>query len=455
MIAPAGCGKTHLIAAAVASHGAGRELILTHTHAGVDALRRRLRKLGAAPGSFVIDTIAGWCLQLAAAFPATSGLAATTPSTTEEWNAVYRAAGVLIQLRPYQRIIEASYTGVYVDEYQDCTVEQHAVVRWLAEHLPCRVLGDPLQSIFGFRGSSVVDWQRDVLPSFPAQDGPSTPWRWNQGNPELGRWLMDARRLLENKQPIVLRNLPHGVRWEKLDDPRFAHAVRSKACNCGARAGETVVAIASWSAQGHKMARGLGGAFSCVEPIDAKDLFTFAEQVDDRRGPERALATLDFAAACMTGVSTELKTVRNAVEAGRRTSSKKHEAQKDALYRIVADDDLRRVGEALDLFTEVPGAHLFRRELFKEARRALTTVELGEAASVREGAHLVRSRTRQVGRPTAKRAFGTTLLVKGLEYDHAVVLDADDMTTNNLYVAMTRGSRTLTIVSKQPQLEPK
>jgi hypothetical protein len=45
---------------------------------------------------------------------------------------------------------------------------------------------------------------------------------------------------------------------------------------------------------------------------------------------------------------------------------------------------------------------------------------------------------------------GTTLLVKGLEFDHAVVLDADALDAKNLYVALTRGARSLTVVSRGP-----
>ena len=39
VIAPAGYGKTHLIAAAVGKERFGRQLLLTHTHAGVRAIR--------------------------------------------------------------------------------------------------------------------------------------------------------------------------------------------------------------------------------------------------------------------------------------------------------------------------------------------------------------------------------------------------------------------------------
>jgi len=63
---------------------------------------------------------------------------------------------------------------------------------------------------------------------------------------------------------------------------------------------------------------------------------------------------------------------------------------------------------------------------------------------------------RYKGRPVGHlRQIGTTLLVKGLEYDHAIVLDATTLTRKELYVALTRGARTLTIVSTNPVLNPR
>jgi DNA helicase-2/ATP-dependent DNA helicase PcrA len=46
------------------------------------------------------------------------------------------------------------------------------------------------------------------------------------------------------------------------------------------------------------------------------------------------------------------------------------------------------------------------------------------------------------------------LLIKGLEYDHAVVLDADSHTPFSLYVALTRGRKGLTVVSREQVLTP-
>ena len=57
VVAPAGYGKTHLIAESTA-RSAGRQLILTHTYAGVNALRRKMRILGVGDKFYRIDTIA-------------------------------------------------------------------------------------------------------------------------------------------------------------------------------------------------------------------------------------------------------------------------------------------------------------------------------------------------------------------------------------------------------------
>ena len=48
----------------------------------------------------------------------------------------------------------------------------------------------------------------------------------------------------------------------------------------------------------------------------------------------------------------------------------------------------------------------------------------------------------------------TTLLVKGLEFDHAIVLDAGSLARKELYVALTRGAKSLTVISSTATLNP-
>lgn len=65
-----------------------------------------------------------------------------------------------------------------------------------------------------------------------------------------------------------------------------------------------------------------------------------------------------------------------------------------------------------------------------------------------------RERNRHEGRPIGRRAVGSTLLLKGLEADAAVILEPEQMTPPNLYVAMTRGARRLVICSASQTLTP-
>ena len=49
--------------------------------------------------------------------------------------------------------VRESYGGGFVDEYQTAPLRQHSLSLALAQLLPLRVLGDPLQGILGSPGS--------------------------------------------------------------------------------------------------------------------------------------------------------------------------------------------------------------------------------------------------------------------------------------------------------------
>jgi DNA helicase-2/ATP-dependent DNA helicase PcrA len=316
MIAPAGYGKTHVIATAVAGYGGGRELILTHTHAGVDALRGRVARMGVPAKAYHLDTIAGWALRLAAAFPGTSRLPTTEPRTNEEYFGVYVAAAHLLGLRPIREIVQASYSGTFIDEYQDCTVAQHGLALALLDVLPCRIVGDPLQGIFDFGDNDAIRWDEHVGSAFDPVAGPTKPWRWADTNPALGEWLRAVRGCLENGQSIDLRGAP--VQWVDGSDPATKAMRQRKACFAAAKDKvESVVAIHQWPNQCHDVASGLNGKFSCVEAIDTKDLYEAAHALDATSGYGRAVVVLDFAGKCITQVKPALKAIRQALEAGR------------------------------------------------------------------------------------------------------------------------------------------
>jgi len=103
---------------------------------------------------------------------------------------------------PVIDVLRASYAGVYVDEYQDCTVGQHALVMQLASLLPCRILGDPLQAIFRkINKGEALAWQvaRDNFAEVGSLD---QPHRWLGRNDGLGYWLLDVRNRLLAGDPV-------------------------------------------------------------------------------------------------------------------------------------------------------------------------------------------------------------------------------------------------------------
>ncbi|MCK4659805.1 MAG: AAA family ATPase [Phycisphaerae bacterium] len=453
MIAAAGCGKTEVIATAVASYGEGKELVLTHTHAGVEAIRRRVSRVAAPTGAYQIDTIAGWSLRLARAFPETSGLPNAKPRTNADYSAVYAAATRLLALQPIREIMGASYSGVYVDEYQDCTVEQHDLVMALLNTLPCRVVGDPLQGIFSFGGNEAITWEEHVRPSFENVTGPTTPWRWVSSNPALGEWLRDVRMRLQQGQDLDVRGAP--IQWIDGSNRVTKQQRQLSACyDAASNEGETVIVIHQWPNQCHDVASHLKGLYSCVEAIDLTDLYHFAARLDSSSGYSRAVVLLDFACKCMTKVRTELRTIRDALEKNRVPNVRKHRDCLDALLKVANNDSMAGVESALQSISGIPGAVTYRRELLREMIRSARALRVGEAETLEDAAWIARNRARQRGRLLSRCTVGTTLRVKGLEFDHAVVLDADAYDSRNLYVALTRGSRSLTIVSRSRVIRP-
>jgi hypothetical protein len=109
------------------------------------------------------------------------------------------------------------------------------------------------------------------------------------------------------------------------------------------------------------------------------------------------------------------------------------------LQQVISSHDIVQVGKALEVIRRIDGSIVYRRELWNEMKRVIANHEVG-GSRLSEVAWMQRSRASVVGRPVEKRVVSRILLVKGLEFDHAVVLNADTLNAKELYVAMTRGS---------------
>jgi hypothetical protein len=452
---PAGCGKTELLARAVAhgSTNSAPQLVLTHTHAGVHAIRARLRRLRVASDTVQVTTIAGWALRIASAYPTLSGLTQPTPGTSADWNAVHRGVTEALASPHLRRVLTASYGGVYVDEYQDCTIQQHGLVLRLAGSLPVRLFGDPLQSIFGFGSNAVVDWDTDVTPHFPPLPVAAHPWRWAGTNPGLGAWLYaDLRERLLRQLPIHLDDTP--VDWRSTRHPATQH----QACVRIAQQPGSAVAIHQYANQCHSLAQRLGGQFTSMEELESRDLLAAASTLDQAEGLAVLVALLEFAKRCIAGLPPAVGRAVGALQTACRPSpliARQHPALHRSLLAAAENPSPSNLLTAMQAIEELPGIVIYRQELWRELKRALRIQHDESPSTVRDAVLTARDRTRRHGRDVEHRSVSRTLLVKGLEYAHAIVLDADVLDITNLYVAMTRGSTTLTVLSNRSRLTPR
>jgi DNA helicase-2/ATP-dependent DNA helicase PcrA len=458
IVAPAGFGKTHLIAQAV-SLTDRRQLVLTHTYAGVNQLRRKMRDLKVGSRCFRIDTIASWALRLSLSYPATSRWTIERP-TADEWCALYRACTALLDFNFIRRILKASYCGLYVDEYQDCSLAQHELVLKLARDLPCRLLGDPMQGIFDFN-EEPLNWDRDITSTFVSLGQMLTPHRWIRTSLAIGTWLTNVRSNLEAGQPVNLaRNLPRGVTFKSADTQNLfqiqANACRYLQCSSD----ETVIAIhkgsQEYKAKCHILAKNLSGKFSSIEEIEGKAVFSFVNKIENARTNQVKLKeAVTFAELCMTATKSNLSaaTLRGEqVSIRQRTRNKKAAEAANAYLAIPSSGNLAHFFTALK---SIDGVKVTRADLFNRTIGILRKHALQPHLTFVQAADEYHTEFRYKGRPVGhRRLIGTTLLVKGLEFDHAIVLDAACLSKKELYVALTRGAKSITIISTTHILHP-
>jgi len=462
VVAPAGHGKTHLIAEAVGRSSA-RQLVLTHTYAGVYALRRKMRELSVRSSQHQIDTVASWALRLSLSYPESCAWTLERPSGDAGWTGVYEACTRLLDKEFVRRIIRASYTGMYVDEYQDCSTLQHSIVLKLARDLPCRVLGDPLQAIFDFGEQRLVNWQRDIEGTGEELGRLETPHRWNiAGAPEIGKWLGTVRQRLESGQPIDLASgLPAEVKFTRCPDDGSLLRAQGNSCRffrCAPH--ETVIAIhkgdQAYKAKCHVLAKNVSGAFSSIEEIEGKSLFSFINDVTKAKTSKKRLTALvELAGRCMTAVNENLSDATKRGELVEIRSNTKNPDVAKAANTYLQDNSSENMVRFLEVLKTLSNVRVARSDLLNRVLGVLRKHTLHPKLTLLEAADKYQGEFRYKGRPVGRRKLiGTTLLVKGLEFQHSIVLDAGSLSRNELYVALTRGAKTLTILSKSSTLNP-
>lgn len=437
IVAPAGHGKTEIIAQ-IAALGK-RTLILTHTHAGVHAIRDRLKRLSVPTSSTTVDTIAGWSMRYAHAFPKAACPPVDMPSNGAEWDQLYRGTLAILNISAVREVLKASYERILIDEYQDCPSLQHTLAIELSKIVPTTIFGDPMQGIFEFAGAT-LSWENEIHKSFPLVGTLNIPHRWENKNPELGAWIAEIRENLIRGDQIDLNDprinfrisndaFDMSVLFEGIDEKEGSFATIH--CN------KTIC---------YRLASATNGGYQAIEEIAANRLSQFAIEWDnatDGEGRKKSISSL-------------LKDCFNkrALVDGEEASPEETALLNEIGIVVKALNSEYYLESAKKLFSlcrQHPRWKLYRSGLWRDAERSLLELISGRHTSMIEATSEIRQRISHAGRKLPLRTVSTPLLLKGLEFDHVVVPDATHFTRERyanaklFYVAISRATRSLTI----------
>lgn len=325
--APAGCGKTYQAAdlALRLTHQLrpGQEiLLLTHTNAAVRELQhkaaRRRRRVHAA-------TLDAFALQLAAPYATNLGLQVPLRVAHPDGVAfkdLARAAARLLRKAPrVAAAIAGHYPVVILDEHQDARLVQHEMARLLADASTnphparLRIFGDPCQAIYGFEDDeAMADWH-DIVGDADFAGEMTTPHRW-KANPQLGRWMLTARRALFSNRPLPLDSAPSDVQVQWLDEldelpnPQRSQPVRAvigplhRALN---DKDGSVAVLADTNAYVRGLRRAASRRLAIQEGSDVELASQALEQASDRAGEPQPMAhaLLDLLRETATGFTAQ------------------------------------------------------------------------------------------------------------------------------------------------------
>ena len=483
--APAGTGKTFQgagYARRVASTlERGQVLILTHTHAACGVFASETRE---SARRVEIKTIDSLIVQIAAAYHKSLGLPAD-PAVWARQNPpdgfaviASRVSGLLASNPMISEALVDRYPVLIGDEHQDSSADQHDIMMaFLHSGARLRVFGDPMQRIYGSRTQAAIDADRsrwDALKQAGAFAELENPHRWEDGSPELGRWILEARHALKARSSVDLSGRrPEGLTVLFADNIAQAASGYSLSPQDRAPVDECVRGtdqILVLTGQ-NDTARALRAFWNRALPIweghtrDALgDLITAVSSAGEPVGVSHAV--VQFVGAVGKGFSPSSHGNRliQEVEQGCTKKTTGKPAHIQALGQHILDNP-GHIGAARCLEhlvqlskDKVPGfegVEIDHRSEYNDA------VRLAGFADPDEGLAEI-SRRRSFARPMPPpRAISTIHKAKGLECDNALLLPCDrqrfaatDYSRCRLYVALSRAKRSLTLVLSRQKPSP-
>lgn len=458
VIAPAGYGKTHTISESIL-HTEGKQLILTHTHAGVASIKEKLKKLGVYTASYNVETITSYAQKYVKSFCPKKD----TPSQDipkEYYPYIIKEATRLIRIKPISDVLTNSYTGLFVDEYQDCTLIQHDFIIAISNLIPTRLLGDYLQGIFDFTGELIDLEDESTFKKFNVNRYElTTPWRWKDKNVNLGNDLKEIREKLINCKEVKL-NTFSSIEFVKINQQYFKDRrsiFYTKIWSLYEEESLLIIHPDSTNINSRlKFIQTFKNKFRLLESIDDKIFYSISKEID-QSSPEH-IPILVRSICLKVFNKTAVNNWFN--DKGLKNKTKLNDKDLIKPIKLLLEEvsennsmNFKLISKLLEDISKLPKFICYRKELFKSICLSLKKASK-EKISVHEAMQDSRNMIRMVGRKIHGKCIGTTLLTKGLEFDTVCILHAEKFTCpKNLYVALTRASKRLIIISQKNTLK--
>ncbi|QUB71740.1 AAA family ATPase [Prevotella multiformis] len=475
LIAPAGHGKTTAIADCLLQCPEDScQLVLTHTHAGIASLRTKFQKKNVPASRYHLETITGFAQRYVLNFFGKSVL--PSEENKNYFEVAVEKCKELIQSSIVQNILKLSYNGVFVDEYQDCTIDQHLMVLELAHDLPLHLLGDPLQGIFSFERKRLVDFTHD-LSFFQHFNLLNHPWRWEETNPALGCLIFEMRKKLETGECIELQNNPaigfyvmpctEQNKYSVLANIIKYHNTDNMLIICPSytaknRHGQDVLKGDVKDRIGIKQRADFNNQFSILDAIDGKEYYACARQIDEyiskcKRGRRihkvaRLYNILSLLHFKMSIVQDWINPKDNRFVDRQKDNTENSQKLKALFLSFESTPSLQNLQQIISFVSNLPKVKNYHRVFLYTINKCFD-VSIINNISMFEAMKLLKTRVRHQGRKIHGKYIGTTLLTKGLEFDSVVIWEADKFEdAKNFYVAISRACKKLIVITEKTTL---
>lgn len=488
LIAPAGHGKTTAIAECLNLCPEDTcHLVLTHTHAGIASLKKKFKERNIAPSKYQLETIDGFAQRYVIAFLGMSVLPSYPDK--EYFSVAVKKCTEILQSSTVQKIIELSFNGVFVDEYQDCTISQHNMIMALAQNMPLHILGDPLQGIFDFEKEGVIDFERDLPELFFRRFNMlNIPWRWAKTNPCLGDIILTWRDKLQTKvNSMELTNCPDKHLYVEIapehdndfdtDYIKWRNSIINKY-----ETANTLILCPSYIARdeyGNEVRKGdindrlklklrfdFKHQYILLDALDGKTYYDKSKKIDDyidlckkslradklyhfRDLLDSLYINKDF---IKTWIKKEKRKPAHFLKKTKLEEQSQSNKLQDLYNSYITAPSINSLFLVLGCVINMQGYKNQRADFMNDILRCMSSA-IESQISVTEAMYRQRSQIRHIGRKIGGKCIGTTLLTKGLEFDTVILLDADKFSDKrHFYVAISRACETLVLITNQTSI---